>query len=282
MLKPANALQEILQQLATGPAVIIAGGTDYYPALGDRPPPQNTVDISQAPELQKIEFINGTLRIGAGVTWTQLIHAKLPAALDALRSAGESVGSIQIQNAATVVGNICNASPAADGVPPLLALDAKIELTSASSTRVLPLDQFICGVRKTARRTDELVTAIHIPSIDNAAKSYFYKLGSRSYLVISIAMIALNMTLDESGRIINIRIAVGSCSAVAQRLTALETALTNQRLQADNISALIVTEHLSCLTPIDDIRGTKTYRLQAVREILGRMLTLGTTELKQI
>jgi CO/xanthine dehydrogenase FAD-binding subunit len=124
---------------------------------------------------------------------------------------------VQIQNSGTVAGNLCNASPAADGVPPLLALDASVELASVAGTRRLKLDDFILGPRRTARRADELLAAILIPKPRAAAHSHFLKLGARRYLVISIAMVAAAIE-SERGKITTARVAVGACGPVAQRL----------------------------------------------------------------
>src|SRR3546814_5531922 len=104
--------------------------------------------------------------------------------------------------------NLCNASPAADGVPPLLALEAEVELASRDGLRRLALDAFILGNRKTARRPDELVTAIIVPKPSGRARSRFLKLGARKYLVISIVMVATLLDLDDDGRVAKARVAV--------------------------------------------------------------------------
>src|SRR4029077_7065341 len=118
--------------------------------------------------------------------------------------------------------NLCNASPAADGVPPLLALDAQVELASQAGVRRLPLEQFLVGNRKTQRRSDEVLSTVIVPRGLEGARSAFLKLGSRRYLVISIVMVAAIVDTDAEGRIKQARVAVGSCSAVAQRLIEIE------------------------------------------------------------
>ena len=149
--------------------------------------------------------------------------APLPGGFDALKAAAREVGSVQIQNRGTVAGNLCNASPAADSVPPLLALDAGVELTSPRGARLMPLADFILGNRRPSG-ADEILTAILVPrTIDGP--SAFLKLGARRYLVISIAMVAAALERDGDGAIAEARIAVGSCSAVAQRLPAARARL---------------------------------------------------------
>jgi len=265
-------LQQALQKLSKQDTDLLAGGTDWYPALQGVLPPSDVIDVKSIESLRQITHDEAGWRIGAAVTWSQLMKADLPAVFDALKLAGREVGSIQIQNSATLVGNLCNASPAADGVPPLLALDAVVELSSLDGSRELPLHEFILGVRKTARRKDELVSAIRIPQWSALSLSQFSKLGTRTYLLISIAMLAVTLELDAAGKILQARIAVGACSAVAMRLYQLESELVGQRISDVSLTGLIKPEHLAALTPIDDVRATAHYRLQAVQEMLLRVI----------
>jgi CO/xanthine dehydrogenase FAD-binding subunit len=269
--RPQN-LQRALELLATDDWNILSGGTDFYPALGDRPPTGNTLDISALADLQGISHTAGFWRIGAGTTWTDLIAAKLPAAFDSLKQAAREIGSIQIQNRATIAGNICNASPAADGVPPLLTLDAIIETVSNNSTRQIALADFITGNRQTERTSNELVSAILIP--DESAKGYsvFNKLGSRKYLIISIAMVAVRLSCDNKRTINQAAISVGACSLVATRLAELEKALIGTNLDTDP-GGLVTDIHLKSLTPIDDIRAPASYRRKAAKEIIIRTIS---------
>jgi CO/xanthine dehydrogenase FAD-binding subunit len=208
--------------------------------------------------------------LGATTTWSELLAADLPPAFDGLRQAAREVGGRQIQNAGTLAGNLCNASPAADGVPPLLALDAEVELASRTGTRRLPLAQFITGNRRTALAADELLVAIRVPEPRHEARSGFLKLGARRYLVISIAM-ASAVLESVAGRVQAARIAVGACSAVAQRLPSLEAGLVGARLDA-GLPDRVERAHLSPLRPIDDVRGSAEYRSEAVVTLLRRLL----------
>ena len=152
-------------------------------------------------------------RLGATTTWAELIEAPLPPLFDGLKQAAREVGGRQIQNAGTVAGNLCNASPAADGVPPLLALDAEVELAGRAGTRRLPLAAFITGNRRTVLAPGELLVAIHVPKPAHDARSAFLKLGARRYLVISIAMAAATLEIED-GRVADAR---ASPSAPARR-----------------------------------------------------------------
>lgn len=257
--------------LAGSGAQILAGGTDFYPALGDRLPQGDVVDITALGEIRGISFEPECIRIGGLTTWTEIIRTPLPPSFDALKAAAREVGSVQIQNRATVAGNLCNASPAADGVPPLLALDAEVELASAAGSRRMPLAQFITGNRKTLRRAGEILAAVLIPRrLENAA-SVFVKLGARKYLVISISMVAAVVLVDESGNVAEAHIAVGSCSATAQRLSVLEKDLIGRRADS-GIADVLRAEHLAALSPIDDVRATAEYRRDASLTLVRRAL----------
>jgi CO/xanthine dehydrogenase FAD-binding subunit len=229
------------------------------------------VDITAVWELRGISIEAEHIRIGGLTTWSEVIRAPLPRCFDALKAAAREVGSVQIQNRATVAGNLCNASPAADGVPPLLALDADVELVSAAGTRRLALEQFIVGNRKTARRGDEILAGVLVPRRRENAASAFLKLGARRYLLISISMVAAVVQADEAGRVAEARVAVGSCSAKALRLPVLERDLVGLEARA-GIGDAVRAAHLERLSPIDDVRATADYRRDASLTLVRRAL----------
>ncbi len=257
--------------LADQRAQVLAGGTDFYPALCDRPAVGAILDVSGLRGLRGVSVQPDRIRIGGLTTWSEVIRAPLPRCFEALKSAAREVGSVQIQNRGTVAGNLCNASPAADGVPPLLALDAEVELTSRAGTRRVALAEFIVGNRKTVRRADELLTAVLVPRTLEEAASAFLKLGARRYLVISIAMVAVVVLPDPRERIAAARIAVGSCSVVARRLTGLEHELVGTEIRS-GFEGRVKREHLQPLSPIDDVRATAAYRVDASRTLVERAL----------
>ena len=269
--KPTS-VEEALALLGAGPRRILAGGTDFYPAQGARPIREAVLDIGGLDELRGITREAAGWRIGAMTTWTDVARSDLPPAFAALQAAAREVGSVQIQNTATVAGNLCNASPAADGVPPLLVLDAEVELRSVRGLRRVPLARFILGNRRTACEPDELVTAVIVPDMAVRGRSAFLKLGARRYLVISIAMAAVRVEFDTEGRIATAAVAVGSCSAVAQRLAGVERALVGLRPAA--IREALAAADLPELAPIDDVRASAGYRLDAAREIVARALAM--------
>ena len=263
-LRPTS-LAAALAALGSG-ARVLAGGTDLYPAAGTRLAGP-VVDLMALPGIGGLVLGPQGLRIGAGTSWTAVAEAALPPACAALQQAARMVGGRQIQNAGTVGGNLCNASPAADGVPPLLALDAEVELACAAGTRRLPLGGFLTGVRRTALRPGEVLLAVHVPPSALCGRSAFEKLGARAYLVISIAMVAVRLEILGS-QIIAAAVAVGACSPVARRLAEVEAALCGPVAgAAGRVSAQAVA---AALDPIDDIRANAGYRRHAAAELIRR------------
>ncbi len=267
----AKTLEEAVSLLGSGKVRILAGGTDFYPAQGERVVRDTVLDVSALRELRGVTQEKDFIRIGGLTTWSEMIRSPLPRYFDALKSAAREVGSVQIQNRGTLAGNLCNASPAADGVPPLLALDAIVELASKAGTRQMPLAEFITGNRKTQRRADELLAAVLVPRGMEEAASHFAKLGARRYLVISIAMVAVVILTDAAGLVVEARVAVGSCSAVAQRLRGLEKELAGASVR-DGLGKMVKGEHLGTLAPIDDVRATGAYRRDASLTLVRRAL----------
>ena len=265
-----KSLETAVSALSAGPRVILAGGTDVFPRLQDRPLLGPVLDISGISALRTIDFDGSYFRIGAATSWRDVINADLPPAFEALKEAAGEVGSIQIQNRATVVGNLCNASPAADGVPPLLTLDAEVEIASTSGFRYLPLSKFILGNRKTALKTGEMVSALRIPSTSTSGHSSFLKLGARSYLVISISMAALRLDIDKAGMISTVALSIGACSEVAVRMERVELALYGTPLA--NACERITQDLFTALAPIDDVRAPAEYRREASVEVVRRLL----------
>lgn len=305
MFTRPETLGQVWPALAAG-ASVIAGGTDWFPFQGERAVGRRLVDITRLPGLRGISAGPDGWRIGAATTWTDIIRAELPFSFNGLKAAAREVGSVQIQNTGTLAGNLCNASPAADGVPPLLTLTAQVELTSQAGVRVIALADFLTGPRKTLLSKGEIVSAVIVPPVDDW-RGGFLKVGARRYLVISIAMVAVLVrvagdargdqrrvsviprgaapdpgTLEnrdtgqaarfaQMSRILEARVSVGSCGPVACRLPAYEAAL----IGADPGRLPDVTAfHLAPLSPIADIRADSGYRLAAVAEMIPRAIRM--------
>lgn len=270
-LRPPT-LDAALAALARTPELCpLAGGTDLYPATTAATLAGPVLDLAGIATLGGVtREASGDLRIGAMTRWADLAAAPLPAACRALQQAAERIGAVQVQVQGTIGGNLCNASPAADGVPPLLVLAAEVELASRRGTRRLPLAAFLLGPRRTARAPDELLTAVLLPAAALCGVSAFCKLGARAHLVISIVSAAARLRL-ERGRVAEVALAVGAAGPVPTRLPALEAALLGagvEELAQRIVPALIA----PALSPRDDHRASAAYRSEAAAELLRRAL----------
>ena len=262
-----RSLGEALQAMAEGVAMPLAGGTDILPGWANGAVRRPLVDLSSVPERAGHvgEDADGWY-FGAMTTWSQLAAARLPPYFDAAKQAALEVGGRQIQNRGTLVGNVCNASPAADGVTALVCLEAVVRLRSLRGARSVALADFVTGNRQTARAADELVTGLTVPRRGPDARSVFRKLGARRYLVISIAMVAV--LLEGSKREMkHVAIAAGSCSAKPVRMASLERGFAGgdaNRLAAAAAAGAALPE----LTPISDVRASSAYRAHAARTLI--------------
>ena len=270
-LRP-DKLDDALDWLAVKQPLVIAGCTDIYPTRHTPSLEGPLLDITAIDELRGIEMRDGWRRFGAATSWSEILRTPLPTSYAMLKKASSEIGAVQIQNSGTIGGNLCTASPAADSVPCLMALDAEIELSSVRGRRRLDLAAFFTGARQTALQPDELVIAIHIPEKAETGISGFHKLGARHYLVISIAMVAVRLVV-EAGRIISVRIVIGACAPVATRLKELEAALVGVSLDEIPERAQQIDDDIHrSLAPIDDVRASTDYRYRAAAEITQRMI----------
>ena len=268
--RPEN-INNAITTLSKGELTIAAGCTDLFPKTQEDSLGRNILDISAIKSLKSITIEKEFRRIGSGVTWTDLENEELPNCYDMLKECSLQVGSRQIQNLGTIGGNLCNASPAADGVPCLLSLDASVELISTNGKRILKLDDFIKGSRNTELKKNEILSAILIPEKAERGHSSFVKLGARKYLVISIAMVACKINLD--GDIISdIAISIGSCSAVARRLGELENTLIGKNVNSDLTQDIYNFDYKNHISPINDIRGTDAYRLEVAKVLVKKSI----------
>lgn len=263
--RPAT-LEQAVALAAQGGWITLAGGTDLYPGSGSRlaGPVLDVTGIAGMVGISR----DGGLRIGAATSWAEIAEAPLPPACLALQQAARVVGGRQVQVAGTIGGNLCNASPAADGVPPLLALGAEVELASLKGTRRLALADFLLGPRKTALAAGEVMAAVVIPQAGLSGRSAFVKLGARSHLVISIAMVAARVMVAD-GRVSGAAVAVGAAAPVARRLPQVEAALAGAPV-AEALARIRDADVVSALDPIDDVRASAGYRRGAAVTLVRR------------
>jgi CO/xanthine dehydrogenase FAD-binding subunit len=252
-----RSLDEALTRKAEHPAALpIQGGTDVMVALNfDRARPDVLLNLNEVEELRGWSRANGTLRLGAGLTYTEAMSADLAAELPALAEASRTVGSPQIRNRGTVGGNLGTASPAGDALPPLLVEGAEVEVASVRGRRRLALEEFLVGVKQNALADDELIVAVHVrPS---GQPQTFMKVGPRNAMVIAVCSLAVVADRERG----EFRAAFGSAAPVVRLVTApLEDAGDFPELVAGAAS------------PIDDVRGTVAYRRHALRVLTQRAL----------
>jgi CO/xanthine dehydrogenase FAD-binding subunit len=237
-------------------AVPVQGGTDVLVALNfDRLRPQVLLNLNEVGELGGYSQENGTLRLGAGLTYTEAMGPELADELPALAEASRTVGSPQIRNRGTIGGNLGTASPAGDALPPLLVEGAEVEVASVDGSRRLQLDEFLVGVKENALADDELIVAVHVrPSRQSQT---FMKVGPRNAMVIAVCSLAVVADRERG----ELRGAFGSAAPVARLVVApLE--------DADDFPDRVA----GAASPIDDVRGTAAYRRHALRVLTRRAL----------
>jgi CO/xanthine dehydrogenase FAD-binding subunit len=252
-----TTLAEALQLKAERPdALPIQGGTDVMVELNfDRARPEALLNLNEVAELRGWSRENGTLRLGAGLTYTEAMGPRLNELLPALAEASRTVGGPQIRNRGTIGGNLGTASPAGDALPPLLVSRTEVELASVRGTRRVELAEFLLGPKRNALEPDELIVAAHVRPA--AGRQTFMKVGPRNAMVISVVSLALGVD-EEQGEL---RAAYGSAGPVPQLVTA---PLAERDTFAEQVAA--------AAKPIDDVRGTAAYRAHALRVLSARAL----------
>jgi CO/xanthine dehydrogenase FAD-binding subunit len=237
-------------------AVPIQGGTDLMVDLNfDRARPEVLLNLNEVAELRGWRRANGSLVLGAGLTYTEAAAGELAGLLPALAEAARTVGSPQIRNRGTIGGNLGTASPAGDALPPLVVEEAEVEVASIRGARRLPLAAFVTGVKRNALAADELIVAVHVrPS---GAAQTFMKVGPRNAMVISVCSLAVAADRERG----EVRACFGSAAPVPGLVTVPlgEAASLPERVAA-------------AASPIDDVRGSAAYRRHALRVLAERAL----------
>lgn len=273
-----DTLQEALEMKAGNPGVApISGGTDIMVELNfDHRRPEYVLDLARVSELAELSRDNGEFRVGAGVTYTRILD-ELGESLPGLAMASRTVGSPQIRNRGTVGGNLGTASPAGDGLPPLYASDAEVEVASRDGTRRIPVDEFITGPKRNALRDDELITAFHIPEADGPQQ--YSKIGTRNAMVIAVCTFGLALHPAKG----KVGACIGSAAPTSVRAREAEEFIEGVIAEGDlwenrgeiSGSALRRFGEMVELSakPISDVRGTAAYRTRAVGVLARRTLS---------
>lgn len=251
-------------------ARLIAGGTDLVLDFsnGKFPEIEAVVDISCLPELRGIHLEGNVLKIGAAVTLTEIISSELirssaPILIDAARQ----IAGPQIRNSATIGGNVANASPAADMVPPLLALGALVQtIDLAEVVRLVPLEQFLLGNRRVDLGADEILSGLQFKTPGPEMQSYFRKVQPRRSNAIAMLNLALMLRVD-SGRLQDVRIAMGAVAPTAVRLHGLEGQLVGLPVEEASEPERYRQVRLE-IAPITDFRASRQYRLRVAQNLV--------------
>jgi carbon-monoxide dehydrogenase medium subunit len=272
-LLPEN-LSEAFEALSyfEGSAPVIAGGTDLILRLheqGVRVPA--VVDITSISDLDKVEIRKDKLFLGACSTLSNIASSSVVKKVSPhLVEAVLSIGSVQIRNIATLVGNVANASPAADGIPPLLTMDCQVAIESKNGRRLIPLDSFLLGPNKNACEPGEVIVGLHLHIPEQRTAGVYERVSLRRAMVIAVASAAVLVTTDN-GKVDHARIALGAVAPTVIRAFEAEQYLTGVELDEDVIieAAELAVKNTS---PIDDFRGSATYRKKMIRVLMLRSL----------
>jgi len=282
-LAPTRLQQALAVLGLPGGAIVLAGGTDLMPQslAGRLRPARLLLNIRHVEGLDGLHVEGDTLVIGALVTVAQLMRDELTGRhAPLLVDAAGKFASEQVRNAATIGGNLCNASPAGDLLTPLLALDAEVELARLATdggtlTRHVPMAQFFSGPGRTQRASDELLTAVRVPIANTgrpARIERFYKAGTRQALDISAISIALVAARGDDGRLHDVRLALGAVAPTPLRARRAEALLEGAVLDADVIAVAAAAAANDDAQPIDDVRASAWYRRELLRNMVSRML----------
>lgn len=274
-LRPATLAEAITLLATTEQAIPLASGTDVLMKLRyERIHPQALVDLSRIPDLRGIRSIEGGLWLGPLTTMNELAQSNLiRARWTALAEGAAAVGSLQIRNLATVGGNVCNASPAADTIPALLAAQAQAQLTGPAGQRTVPLHQFFSGPGQTVLQPGELLTSLYLPSPAPYFGSTYLRHCIRHQLDLAAVGVAAALTLNEAGHIVTAWIALGAVAPTPLRAYAAEQGVTAAGLLDEKTLADAAQLAVQAARPISDLRATADYRRHMVGVLTRRALS---------
>src|SRR6266436_5669390 len=258
---------------ATGDARVLAGGTDLLVQMrADVVDPELIVDIKKIPETRSITEEKGGWRIGAAVTGAELKeHARLKKAWPGVVEAANLIGSTQVQGRATLGGNLCNGSPAADSVPALIAAGALATLAGPQGRRDLPVEDVMLGPRKLALRKGEIVVSFLLPPPPRSSDAYL-RFIPRTEMDIAVVGAGVSLTLDGAGTITAARVGLGAVAARVLLVAEAAQAIIGSRLDEAAQERLSAAARAAC-RPIDDKRGTTEFRID-VAGVLTRRAAL--------
>jgi len=278
-----RTLDEALAALAgSSGARPFAGGTDMLVQMrSSAPREQRLVDVKRIPELGSIALDAKGLRLGAAVScWEISQHKGMREAYPGLVEAAELIGSIQIQGRASVGGNLCNASPAADSVPALIAVGAVCAIAGPAGRRDLPVEQFVTGPGTTALRRGELLVELVVPAAVPASADAYLRFIPRGEMDIAVVGAGVSVTLDAQGNCSAACVALGAVGPTAFAVPAAAQALVGTRLDDAALEAAAAAAR-DAARPIDDKRGTVSYRRTVAGVLTSRAARIAADRARQ-
>ena len=248
---------------ANGQARVLAGGTDLLIQMrSGRVEPELLVDIKGIPEMTSVAAENGGFRFGAAVTAMELVeHAAFAKAWPGVIDGVKLIGSIQIKGRATVGGNLCNASPAADGVPALIAAGAMVGIFGPKGRREAPVETIATGPGKTSLAKGEIVTSFLLPRRSPRSGDAYLRFTPRTEMDIAVVGAGVNLTLDDKGVCTQARVCLGAVAERALLVPEAAAALIGKPVDDAALERLAKAASAAC-RPIDDKRGTKEFRIK--------------------
>lgn len=266
-----GTIDEALELLAANQSKVLSGGTDLVLDLQKKELPGRIVDIGGLRELQQIRETEDKIFMGSGVTFTQVERSSIiQRSCRALAEAAGLVGSPQIRNQGTIGGNIANASPAADTVPPIVAMDGEALVASTRGERVVKVTDLLKGMGKTDLAPDELILEISFHKIPNF-KSAFAKLGRRNALAISRISAALGVSIDEKGVVREARAALGAVAPNPFRSGVIENALLGKKIHEEIPEDVIRTAGDDVAERLGS-RASAPYKREAIKGVVRHAL----------
>jgi CO/xanthine dehydrogenase FAD-binding subunit len=268
VLTPGSLDEALIMAGAGGKLVPLAGGTDLMVYLqAGTLAPCTFLNLQGLAELKPRLSIKGGLTLGGLTTYRDVRRSAVGTQYPMLTMAAREVGALTIQSRGTWAGNVANASPAADGVPALMAYDADIELASRNGRRRVPLSMFYHGYKRMDRRPDEIITGIHLPLPKSGWTDYYRKVGTRRFQAISKTLLAGRLFRGADGKVEDIRLVFASVAQHTLRAVRTEDVVRDRQLTPD-----VVDEALKAIQdeirPIDDIRSTEAYRRRVTSNLL--------------
>jgi len=281
-LAPATLADALLLKKERGDgARVIAGGTDLILKMRDKVfSPAVLIDL-RSMSMDTISVTTSEVSFGAAVSLSQLLASDdITRMYPALCTACREFAGPPIRNRGTLGGNIVNASPAADLIPPLLAYDAAVVLATSAGDRQVQLAEFFTGPGQTVMQADEILTEIKLPVMPSATAATFIKLGQRRSMAISLFSVATRLTLDANGTVNDARIVLGAVAPTPIRIHAAEGLLAGKPL-SDELLAMAADEAKKTATPISDVRASASYRKNMTGVLVHRALHTTRDELRK-